>query len=96
MKIETRLKKIGIDLSDFKREQMWEMHWGLEHGLTPDQVKKYAKSKYNWRQMREIRWGFEHGLSIEQVKTYAKPEINYFEMDLMKLRLIEENEKLGK
>ena len=53
---------------------------GFQDGLTIEQIKLYAKPKFNRSQMQEIREGFKSGLSKEQVQMYAKPKFDYEQM----------------
>ena len=50
---------------------MQEIRESLDEGLPMNQIKMYAKPKFDNGQMSQIRKGFEHGLTIEQVQAYA-------------------------
>jgi hypothetical protein len=56
---------------------MKEIRLGLEHGLTPDQVKMYIDPRFKHTQMQQLRIGLEKGLDIER---YAK---FWYEVDQM-------------
>ena len=65
---------------DYDKEQMLQIQYGIEDGLTKEQIQFYADSKFSDLQMEEIRWGFEDGLTMKQVQTYAKPEFDSEQM----------------
>lgn len=69
-----------INSGKFNKEQINEIKYGFEDGLTLEQLKIYANPKFDNYQMYEIRWGFKDGLTLEQVKTYADSKISDSEM----------------
>ena len=69
------------DSGKFNEDQMYQIRLGFKKGLTMEEVKLYADSKFRYGQMQEIYWGFEDSdLTIEQVKLYAKPEFKANQM----------------
>ncbi len=71
-------------------EQMGELARGFYCGLTIEQVKFYANKNFAEAQMCEIRLGFYMGLTLEQVQTYADPDLSWREMEIRRLKLLEE------
>ena len=69
------------DSGKFNDEQMQQICWGFQDGLTIEEVEVYANPEFNGDQMETIEWGLVTGLSIEQVKVYAKPEISWRKME---------------
>lgn len=68
-------------LSGFNTNQMFQIHQGLENGLSIEQVSLYAKKEFNYEQMEQIHDSFydcsnHDGLSIEQVSVFAKKEFS--------------------
>ena len=67
-------------MSRLNKSQIDQVCFGLENGLSMEQVSVYAKPELDSKQMREIRRGLENGLSMEQVSMYAKPELDSKQM----------------
>lgn len=61
----------------FNKAQIQEIKYGLKNGLTKEQIKIYADSKFSGEQMGQIRCGLENGVDVT---VYAKPEFNAFQM----------------
>lgn len=64
----------------FTKNQLVQIKWGLDNGLSDEQVGIYAKQKFNDRQMQEMRLGLEKGSSIEDVQSYAMTKYNDSQM----------------
>ena len=60
----------------YNDDQLSQISFGFENGLTPDQIDIYAKPAFAWYKMHEILWGFKDGLTLDQVMTYADPKLN--------------------
>ena len=75
MDIEKEMQKYNeIGFNIFQRE---EIKYGLESGLTKEQVNIYAKMYFDSKQMCQIRYGLKENLDIS---IYAKEEFNYLQM----------------
>lgn len=57
-----------------------EIRRGLEHNLTYEQIKMYARPEFDYTQMRQIRFGLESGLTNEEIEIYARPEFSAGQM----------------
>lgn len=95
-------KNIGIRFLDYiddtapkfsnPKDQLEPIRKGIEEGLTPDQIRLYAKPEFVKSQMEEIRLCIEHGLTPEQIKICGIPA---FQSDRIRLlRRVFEEKKL--
>lgn len=86
--MKTNTAKDTRDLLQIMRKydirQINEVFQGFQQGLTQEEVKLYADSKFKWEQMKQIRHGFENGLIEEQVRLYADPKFRWFQMYLIR------------
>lgn len=66
MDLEQFLQENGYEKSRFSNEELDEIEKGLAAGLTFEQVKLYADSKFSSKQMKNIRTGMEQAISIKE------------------------------
>ena len=57
-------------------ERLREIRRGLEHDLTLEQIKIYARPEFDYSQMSCIRFGLEAGFTQEQLGKYARTEFS--------------------
>lgn len=67
--------------------QLEELKWGLEDGLTIEQVEVYANEKFDFSQMREIRLGLENDAVKNYIKLYANPDFSNAQMYQIRIGL---------
>lgn len=57
-------------------KRLKEIRLGLEHDLTLEQIKIYARPEFDFSQMKPIRLGLEAGFTTENINRYARSEFN--------------------
>lgn len=72
------------DVLDFDPDQLLEIYYGYDNGLTREQVSLYANTDFYRRQMQEIRKGLENGLSEKKMKFYANSNFTEIEMEAIR------------
>lgn len=66
-------KRLGKYLDrGFSWPQLMEIGWGIEHGLTDEQIDIYAKTSQSYDQMRAYREALERGASTKMASTLSK------------------------
>ncbi len=61
----------------FSKEQINEIIYGIENGLTAEQIKIYKNTNYSAKQMCEIRLGLQQGVDV---KKYLNKNLHRNEM----------------
>ena len=80
-------QSLRINISEFDGWQKKELELGLDHGLKPAQIRRYADPKLSNAQMAEIRMGIENGLPQKQIDLYATPGISPMQMQGIRIAL---------
>lgn len=71
-------KRLGKYLDQgFSWPQLMEIGWGMEHGLTDEQIDIYAKNSQSYEQMRAYREALERGASTEKASTLSQMDKLY-------------------
>lgn len=71
-------------------DQMDQILHGLQSGLSIDDIKKYAKPRFNARQMEQIRIGLESGLTSSQMDFFAEPGFASGQMEQIRTAITEQ------
>ena len=77
--------------SDLDEYQIFQIGYGIDNGLSLDDIKIYASMKYSWEQMDEIRNLLEYNqtaktkLTEEQFKFITNPDLEWHEMKLIRI-----------
>lgn len=78
---DRRIEQVKIIVNpELNWEQMEQLRWAFEYGLSIEQVEVIANEDFDWEQMEEVRLAFEHGLTVEQVEVIANKELDWEQM----------------
>lgn len=75
---------LGPQYPEMTREQLDEIAAGKREGLSPEQIKVYAKKEFTSLQMNSIRYSYAAGLTAEQIGLLANPAFDAVQMDILR------------